>query len=255
MRGKRWGMGRRKAFTLVELLVVIGIIAVLIAILLPALRRAREAAYRVGCASNLRQLGMAFMMYANEHKGWLPAPGWFKQVREEDWIYWQSDRDVKQSRILKYLGGNLGVLRCPAGVVQPADVYQYSYGVNALLTGRGWKDNGGKFTVDNCKLGKVIQPSHKVMLLEENSERIDDGGWKPNERLTGNRYSDVSIRHDREREYSTEVEPPYTVSRDTVGWTSRGNIVCVDGHCEFIERVKLIGRAEYWWDPGYAGGP
>jgi prepilin-type processing-associated H-X9-DG protein len=57
------------------LLVVIGIIAVLIAILLPTLRRARQSAATAACLSNLRQIGMAFHMYANENKGWLPSPG------------------------------------------------------------------------------------------------------------------------------------------------------------------------------------
>src|SRR4051812_8697381 len=63
---------RSRAFTLVELLVVIGIIALLVAILMPALNRAREAANRVVCQSNLRQVGLAVNTYVANNNGWLP---------------------------------------------------------------------------------------------------------------------------------------------------------------------------------------
>ncbi|MDB5325578.1 MAG: hypothetical protein JWM57_1147 [Phycisphaerales bacterium] len=65
----------RKGFTLVELLVVIGIIALLISILLPSLNKAREAARRVKCLSNMRQIALAMTMFTQDNNGLMPGQG------------------------------------------------------------------------------------------------------------------------------------------------------------------------------------
>jgi prepilin-type N-terminal cleavage/methylation domain-containing protein/prepilin-type processing-associated H-X9-DG protein len=79
----------RNGFTLVELLVVIGIIALLIAILLPALSKARDAGYRVSCGSNLHQIGLSMLIYAQDNKGAFPRTVWYQDFNGTSAPVWQ----------------------------------------------------------------------------------------------------------------------------------------------------------------------
>jgi prepilin-type N-terminal cleavage/methylation domain-containing protein len=109
-----WGKAAKAAFTLIELLVVIAIIAILASLLLPALGRARDKGKAAKCTSNLRQLGMAAMLYDDDYQvypvGWPPSPDlalpvppiWYRQLQP----YLGKKADVS--------GG--GIFICPSSI-------------------------------------------------------------------------------------------------------------------------------------------
>src|SRR5258705_7551820 len=115
-------MKREKGFTLVELLVVIGIIAVLIGILLPSLARARESSRRTQCLANLRTLGQAMHLYANINKDRLPDGN-----RRSDWT-----DSVGQSAIMVEFNRTYvkspGAFHCPSDFdPQPGKIENADY--------------------------------------------------------------------------------------------------------------------------------
>jgi prepilin-type N-terminal cleavage/methylation domain-containing protein/prepilin-type processing-associated H-X9-DG protein len=251
-------------FTLVELLVVIGIIAVLIGVLLPALSRAREQSKRVQCLSNLRQLGMAMVNYSIENKGGLPAVSSRSEPRVEDWIYWQKDRPTfsaaqgpgrfSDSRIAKYINRNEALLFCPSDVTDGSNrdqsfasssqgQYVYSYVlnnkmssfVNPFLVGR----NAGKMT-------SIRKPSLKVLMFEEDERSLDDGNARADGAGHTGKVNMIALRHDRSRRFpDNAVNAPTPVPNPD----RNGNAAFCDGHAEPIARKMLHDTARTYLDP------
>jgi len=105
-------------FTLIELLVVIAIIAILAALLLPALAKAKDAAKQVLCASQEKQISLAFITFANDHDSWFPSGS---VDSEGDNKFW-GEKNAKES-IRVYLNDhteeNIKILKCPSGRYRP----------------------------------------------------------------------------------------------------------------------------------------
>lgn len=177
-----------RAFTLVELLVVIGIIALLMSILLPALNKAREQARMIKCASNMRQIFIGMRQYIDANKGVYPIP-----PRVENLTLLGADRlamfmtsipgvyDYQHGTLWPYLAptvlGRQAIFNCPTdedayrpvrrGTMQDAASYarNFTYSFNAQL--RGTIDKSPFTSPNGMREAQVIHPADKVLIVEE----------------------------------------------------------------------------------------
>jgi len=219
-------MSTRRAFTLVELLVVIGIIALLVALLLPALRRAKEQANRITCASNLRQIGYCFAMYAQEFRGQLMGPQFFTQGAKGNWVSYPPMGRLEDSQIARYLGKrfNPGVLTCPSDNPQVhqrtqwTGIYRYSYSVNIWL-----------YLKPPLKWDQIRRPANMILAIDESMETVDDGAFCGC-RITQQGRNVLAARHDK---LTDNTKAPND---------GRGNVLYCDNHVDFAYRTILSAQ-------------
>ena len=179
-----------RGLTLVELLVVIGVIAVLIAVLLPVLSRSRAAANRAACMSNVKQLYNGLLMYCNDNHGWFPTCAYWANGSSyvqypDDWVHWQANRDINESAISKYVGRGeqlKNLLRCPAdtfdgrkaapSILPGQGPYLYSYGMNDALGVNAKFGPGVPFNPYGRKITQWRATSLKIAITE-NWEKVN----------------------------------------------------------------------------------
>ncbi len=249
-----------RAFTLIELLVVIAIIALLIGILLPALGRARQAAYQAKCLSNQRQIGMALQLYAETHKEVIPRESGFSEAPGQGqlnppWAY------VLRPYLDPYATSN-GQIKDPGGGL--ADLYANAeyYKDPARLKDRHeihYVNNGISFNAPGKvnSIAKKPTPMHRypkpfdtlyLSCFADDPQGVHSNFW----------YSPGQTNFGLAVPYDMHHESNVTGTNNTPQYSQRiaprrhffgANGVFLDGHAVLVEADELTALAR--WDDGH----
>jgi len=223
-------MQRRRGFTLIELLVVIAIIALLMAILMPVLGKAKEQARTMVCRSNLKQYGIGLRMYLDENDYLFPQTDQWMKSTTSGWV---KEGEIPDGQLWPYIKA-LDCHMCPDFAhLNKGTQYEdtkVSYVLNSYV-GRGgsiWSSWLGSGVTGVTKEPQVYHPSEVITFTEENTWTIEGYSNYP--------FNDT---HFTVGNWTRQIDN-YATFHNAPGDIDKGgtNIVFVDGHVELLPRVS-----------------
>jgi prepilin-type N-terminal cleavage/methylation domain-containing protein/prepilin-type processing-associated H-X9-DG protein len=261
-----------RAFTLVELLVAIGIVGLLVSFLLPTLNKARDSARTVKCLSNLRQLALANSMYVSQWNGWA-VPGLMGNNHTADSrVTWHNNNGWRRNiNLPEWVPGDDQKDRAPAGLICPAAVLAHqrgdgaggpinnSYGYNIrhvnyvpkplIITRPTPSEWNFDTEFAGVKANRVRNPAEKIQFMDSMTPFVEP--------QNSNHFRRIDLYYDGEPTWTdlrVLVLCAYRHSSDQKSDNAKINIVFWDGHAATLSRGE-VAAVRTPQDPSDVDGP